>query len=290
MNTVTNTPTFTPVTLPVTSGPVPPASSNQLAGATLPVLQFQLSNPGNNTATLTSVTLTASGTGNFNTGITSVSLYLDNNANGMVDGGDSLLGTATYSGGTVVINFSTSIPAGATRTLLITYNFSNSASTGSYTASLTGATGTNATGAVQFNGLPMNGATVSIVTATPTSTSTSTSTATSTSSSTSTPTATGTATATPNEKRVPIIYPNPAPGGTVNILPPAYSGNADVRVEIFTISFRKVQGKTFENIPSGVSVQIDLTDRWGSPLANGIYYVVVTVNGHRSVAKLLVLR
>ena len=102
--------------------------------------------------------------------------------------------------------------------------------------------------------------------------------------------ATSTSTATPNERRVPVIYPNPAPGGTVNILPQAYAGISNVRVEIFTSAFRKVQDKTFENIPSGQSVSISLTDRWGAPLASGIYYVVVTTSSGRSISKLLILK
>jgi hypothetical protein len=37
-------------------------------------------------------------------------------------------------------------------------------------------------------------------------------------------------------------------------------------------------------------VALELTDTWGTPLADGLYYVVVKVEGRRSVAKLLVLR
>jgi hypothetical protein len=255
-----------------------------LSGVTVPVLQFQLNNPGTNTATITSVTLTGSGTGNFTTGITSVNLYLDNNGNGLVDGGDTLVGTATYSGGTVVINISTSIPAGLTKTLLVTYGFSNSAPVGSYATSLTGATGTNATGALQFSGLPMSGAMISIFAATSTPTHTSTSTL------TVTATFTGTPTATPNGRHDPVIYPNPAPGGTVNILPPAYPGSSNVTVRIFTSAFRMVQEKKFDSVPAGTSVPINLTDKWGAPLASGLYYVVVTTSQGRSIGKLLILR
>jgi len=97
-------------------------------------------------------------------------------------------------------------------------------------------------------------------------------------------------TATPSGNQTPIIYPNPAPGGTVNLLPPSYSGSLDVRVEIFTAAFRKVRDTTYHDIPAGQPVQVSLTDRFGSPLASGVYYIRVTVNGHRSIAKLLILR
>jgi hypothetical protein len=131
-------------------------------------------------------------------GITTVKLYLDNNGNGLVDGGDTLLGTATYSGGTVTFNFSTTIPAGASRTFLVAYDFSGSAPNGTYSTNLTGATGKNATGATMFSGMPLTGATVTIAnaTATPTNTGTSTYTPTNTWSPTITNTATFTSTST----------------------------------------------------------------------------------------------
>ncbi len=75
----------------------------------------------------------------------------------------------------------------------------------------------------------------------------------------------------------------------MKVLPPTYSGNQTVEVEIFTSAFRRVQTETFFNVPTGTAVTLNLRDRWGRPLANGLYYVVVIVNGHRSVAKLLVL-
>ncbi len=87
-----------------------------------------------------------------------------------------------------------------------------------------------------------------------------------------------------------MIYPNPVTGPSVNVLPPAYSGSQNVRVEIFTLSFRKVLDETFPNVPSGTSVKITLDDQWGHLLADGLYYVVVTVNGKHSTGKLLVLR
>ncbi len=87
-----------------------------------------------------------------------------------------------------------------------------------------------------------------------------------------------------------VVYPNPVTGSNANVLPPTYSGTADVRAEIFTIAFRKVLDETFSNLPAGTAVTLTLDDQWGHPLANGLYYVVITVNGKHSVAKLLVLR
>jgi hypothetical protein len=56
------------------------------------------------------------------------------------------------------------------------------------------------------------------------------------------------------------------------------------------LAFRKVQDKTYPPMPSGTAITLTLTGKSGNPLANGVYYVVVTVDGHRSIGKLLVLR
>jgi len=48
--------------------------------------------------------------------------------------------------------------------------------------------------------------------------------------------------------------------------------------------------RTFSSIPSGTAVTLTLTDRWGTPLASGMYYAVVTTNAGRSIGKLLIFR
>ncbi|HTC19360.1 MAG TPA: hypothetical protein VK859_00835 [bacterium] len=96
--------------------------------------------------------------------------------------------------------------------------------------------------------------------------------------------------ATPSGHSGISIYPNPVFGPTVNVIPPAYSGLSDVRVEIFTTAFRKVQDGIFPNVPPGVAVEVELKDKWGKPLADGLYYLMVLVDGSRSIGKLMVLR
>jgi hypothetical protein len=86
------------------------------------------------------------------------------------------------------------------------------------------------------------------------------------------------------------IYPNPVTGPTVNILPPYYAGFSNVRVEIFTLGFRKIIDLTFNSLLAGKAIPLELVGRAGSPLANGVYYVVVTFNEMHSTGKLLVLR
>ena len=63
-----------------------------------------------------------------------------------------------------------------------------------------------------------------------------------------------------------------------------------MRIQIFTVAFREVQNETIPNLPAGTSkVPVPLVDREGKPLANGLYYVLITANGKRWVLKLLIL-
>jgi hypothetical protein len=87
-----------------------------------------------------------------------------------------------------------------------------------------------------------------------------------------------------------VIYPNPATGPTVNLLPQSYQGVSAVEIRIFTTSFRKVQEETILSVPAGVAVTVNLTDQGGTPLANGLYYVVVKWNNGTAVGKLLILK
>lgn len=76
----------------------------------------------------------------------------------------------------------------------------------------------------------------------------------------------------------------------MGVLPQKYKGTSDVTVRIFTVSFKQVAEKTYQNVPSGDIVTLDLIDKWGQPLANGLYYVEVTTKKKTSVAKLMVFR
>jgi hypothetical protein len=86
------------------------------------------------------------------------------------------------------------------------------------------------------------------------------------------------------------IYPNPVSGPTVNILPPVYPGTSGIRVEMFTTAFRKVMDTTYPPVPSNTVVVVALTGKGGHPLANGLYYILVTTSGGKATGKLLVLR
>jgi sugar lactone lactonase YvrE len=118
-----------------------------------------------------------------------------------------------------------------------------------------------------------------------------TSSATSTPSLTNTPgriTPTATLTATPSLTQV-LVWPNPAKNGTVQISPNLASPS-DVNVKVFTLAFRRVIEREFPQVQPGAVLTITLTDDWGGPLANGLYYVVFSTPQNRIIRKLIVLR
>jgi hypothetical protein len=87
-----------------------------------------------------------------------------------------------------------------------------------------------------------------------------------------------------------MVYPNPVTGpGPLNILLPLAT-TSDVEIGIFTTSFRKIAETRFPNVAPGQILGLPLLDHGGSPLANGLYYLFIRVQGHIWKVKLLVLR
>jgi hypothetical protein len=240
-----------------------PGNSTQLQGAAnVPVDQIVLNNPSSTSVNMTSLTLSESGASA--SGILSATLLKN---------GTPISGPVAFSGSTATFTLADSIPASGSVTYTVQVNFSGTAAPGSYNFSFTAAAGNNGQ-AASFSGLPINGATVTLVAATATPTIT------------STPSATRTATPFKDDK--PVLYPNPSDGGPIQVLPPPYSGVEDVTVEIFTAAFRKVSTQAFGTQTYG-PLTVQLKDNWGHPLASGLYYLVVKVGPKRTVSKLLIL-
>lgn len=110
-----------------------------------------------------------------------------------------------------------------------------------------------------------------------------------------TPTKTYTLTSTVTQAPTPLVghvglYPNPASGETVTVLSPFYPGVSNVRIEIFTLGFRKVIDMTVDSVPTGTGITVRLLGRFSAPLANGLYYVVVTTKSGKAIGKLLVIK
>jgi len=79
---------------------------------------------------------------------------------------------------------------------------------------------------------------------------------------------------------------------------PGLTGAAGIKIQVFTVAFRKVKEKDVLGQPVGVDAEVELTDDWDKPFASGIYYVVVTTtplpgsldHAGRFIGKLLLLR
>ena len=103
------------------------------------------------------------------------------------------------------------------------------------------------------------------------------------------PTQTASKTSTPSAKPTVIIFPNPSKGGAIE-LNPNLTSPSNVTVEIFSVSFKKLLDLNFKIVPPGEDLPIPLVDNSGTPLANGLYYLVIQTKQGRSIVKLVILR
>lgn len=88
----------------------------------------------------------------------------------------------------------------------------------------------------------------------------------------------------------PIVYPNPATGGNQVILQLPLTTTSDVKLQVFTLAYRKVEEQEFPKQSNLSQIPVLLKDTWGNNLANGLYYVVANTNQGQFIAKLLVLK
>jgi hypothetical protein len=84
------------------------------------------------------VTVQAGGTGNDVSDVTSIKLYLDENNNGLVDAGETLLSSGTFStdNGTLdlVLSSALTVTAGTSKTILFTYDFNTTLASAPFSA------------------------------------------------------------------------------------------------------------------------------------------------------------
>lgn len=112
---------------------------------------------------------------------------------------------------------------------------------------------------------------------------------------TTTPTPTSTmvivaATATPEPPKIGklTVMPNPVHGPVATLYPPYFAGTVDAVVQIYSVSYFKL-GQVEFNAISWHPLSLELKDRWGNPLPQGLYFVVFKTAKNRSIAKMLIL-
>jgi hypothetical protein len=98
-------------------------------------------------------------------------------------------------------------------------------------------------------------------------------------------------TMTPTPVSTVVAYPNPCTGpGPVWIKLPL-TGVTSVEITLYTTAFRKIQDRHFGQVEPGMDLPLNIEDKWGTPLANGLYYIyVVLPQGKHWVSKLMILR
>jgi hypothetical protein len=87
-----------------------------------------------------------------------------------------------------------------------------------------------------------------------------------------------------------MLYPNPSHGGPVKLHIQSQAMASDIKVQIFTVGYRKILEQVFSQVAPGNDVVVNMMDNWNDPLANGLYYVVVGTNQGQTTLKLLVLK
>jgi hypothetical protein len=86
----------------------------------------------------------------------------------------------------------------------------------------------------------------------------------------------------------PVVYPNPVTSSIASIQL-AMNDAVNVKVQIFTVAMRQVQTI---NVPQvfGNTLSVQMMDKSGISLANGLYYFIIQAKGQKWTSKVLVLR
>jgi len=89
-----------------------------------------------------------------------------------------------------------------------------------------------------------------------------------------------------------VIYPNPVLDSAPTQIQLTLGQTAeDLTVMVFTTAFRKINEVSYGAQTSGpVTISLATRDQWDTPLANGLYYLVLKTPRGRLIGKLIVSR
>jgi hypothetical protein len=86
----------------------------------------------------------------------------------------------------------------------------------------------------------------------------------------------------------PVVYPNPVTSSAATIQLPVTNAS-NVKIQIFTVALRNVKTISLPQV-MGNSTTVELVDKAGMTLANGLYYFEIEIGGQHWMNKVLVLR
>ncbi len=243
--TVTLSPTATPANVVLVPYNEPPSSSYVPGTSGVTLMNMILTNAGTNVATLDSMAISVTGTGDDYSDISNLSLFKNSSA--------VTFSKQTFAGeGTDAVTFQNgssfdTLAVGASVTYTLTVDFYSSTSAfGTFAASVTnaGVSVTNGSGVVVTGGVTGPTITIALATSTPTNTATNTATSTPTNTPTSTATLTPTytPTSTPTNEVVSIVQPTEPPNSSYLI------GSTGVTVLLANLSNPGVQAVTLADL------------------------------------------
>ncbi len=88
----------------------------------------------------------------------------------------------------------------------------------------------------------------------------------------------------------PVLFPNPLKEASPSWIYLSGKSSGSIQVQIYTTAFRKVNEVSLSIGESGNYGPLEPKDWWNKPLANGLYYLLITGEGKHSLRKWLIIK
>lgn len=90
----------------------------------------------------------------------------------------------------------------------------------------------------------------------------------------------------------PVIYPNPLKDTDTLTLTIGFAKpTVWLQIKVFTVADRRVKNVMLQSLPAGMNtIPVEMKDDWGTPLADGLYYLYLVTPDQKFTKKILILR
>jgi hypothetical protein len=88
----------------------------------------------------------------------------------------------------------------------------------------------------------------------------------------------------------PVIYPNPSEGKTPPKMLVPLTTISDVRIQIYTVAFRKISDKIYKDVIPGSPISMEIVAANGNKFASGVFYVEIIAQDRHWTSHLLIIR